>query len=254
MSKIITTGFSIQRNPYSETSQVVHFLTPDLGRVALMVKGGFRPKNSFQGAIDLMETSSLVISRRTNRSMQLLRSRRLLNHYSFVRNDLKLFSYASLIAELVRKSVQDNQVVDGLFPLVLNTMDALNQGNHDPQKILFVFQGVFLRLLGFEPVLDSCVLCHKKPKPGSLLTAYPGKGGVVCLNCMESSLNGFQITWEAASMIYKSIYSAPGDLETAQVRPKSMDQIWRFFRGFFTYFLEKRIHSYAFIDELLSKS
>ncbi|MFH2000796.1 MAG: recombination protein O N-terminal domain-containing protein, partial [Planctomycetota bacterium] len=78
---VSTTGLTLQRVPFSETSQVTTFLTHDLGRVVSMVKGAFRTKNNFQGNMDLMELSRLTFSKPKGGSMLLLRHRVLLNRY-----------------------------------------------------------------------------------------------------------------------------------------------------------------------------
>ena len=48
-----TTGVVLRTRPLTETSLIVQWLTPDLGRVATVAKGARRPKSPFRGQIDL---------------------------------------------------------------------------------------------------------------------------------------------------------------------------------------------------------
>ena len=47
-------AIALRTTDYSETSQVVHFLTREMGGVRLLAKGTKRPKSKSGGAIDLM--------------------------------------------------------------------------------------------------------------------------------------------------------------------------------------------------------
>ncbi|HXA44461.1 MAG TPA: recombination protein O N-terminal domain-containing protein, partial [Candidatus Angelobacter sp.] len=47
------TGIILRTRPLTETSLIVHWLTPDLGRLATVAKGARRPKSPFAGRLDL---------------------------------------------------------------------------------------------------------------------------------------------------------------------------------------------------------
>src|ERR1041385_483360 len=48
-----TTGIILRTRPLTETSLIVQWLTPDLGRIATIAKGARRPKSPFRGQLDL---------------------------------------------------------------------------------------------------------------------------------------------------------------------------------------------------------
>ncbi|RJR31260.1 MAG: hypothetical protein C4574_01355, partial [Candidatus Latescibacterota bacterium] len=56
-----TLGIAIQRVPFSESSQVVHFLTRDNGRLVCMARGVFRPKSGLHGGIDLLTLNRITL-------------------------------------------------------------------------------------------------------------------------------------------------------------------------------------------------
>jgi DNA repair protein RecO (recombination protein O) len=245
-----TTGISIQRTPYSESSEVVDFLTRDFGRITCMVKGAFRQKNNYQGNIDLMVLSRLTLARKRGRSMALLRQRRLVEHYPGARRKLESFGLVALMAELLRRGIQEDQIIPGLFDLTVNTLDALEEGAVPSPWALFVFQGTFLKKLGYEPVLDRCANCHTQPPQGSALTFYPGLGGVVCRQCNNNGMEGFPLSWRASRVIMASMIHSPLEYPFPSLPEMLAQEVWLFFKHFFQYFLEKRINAYAFIHYL----
>jgi hypothetical protein len=49
-------GFVLRRFPYGESSLIVHLLTPEHGRVAVLAKGAYRPSSGFYAVFDLFDT------------------------------------------------------------------------------------------------------------------------------------------------------------------------------------------------------
>ena len=250
MAKTTTLGISIQRSPFSETSQIVHFLTRDLGRVVCMAKGAFRAKNNFEGGIDLMELSRITVTRRRDGPVALLNQRKLLKHYPRLRGTMEGFASAALLSELLRWSVQECQRIPGLFDLTAATLDALEEGEAGRPAVLFVFQGALLKMLGYTPILDRCVECNKRPEPGNILTAYPGRGGVVCRRCHGLEKDRVSISWAASRLILECTAARPAPDAADPLPDKLIKEVWSFFELFFQYFLEKRIYSFALVKDL----
>ena len=82
-------------------------------------------------------------------------------------------------------------------------LQALDAGP-DPASlpaIVFALQGGILRLTGFEPVLDRCVVCERRPQGHRLLRCDPGQGGLVCSGCREGQGDSFMLTTQAAETL-----------------------------------------------------
>ncbi|MCX6892658.1 MAG: recombination protein O N-terminal domain-containing protein, partial [Verrucomicrobia bacterium] len=47
------TGVVLRTRRLTETSLIIHWLTPGLGRLATVAKGALRPKSPFRGKLDL---------------------------------------------------------------------------------------------------------------------------------------------------------------------------------------------------------
>ena len=247
MARSTTLGISIQRTPFSETSQIVHFLTKDWGRIVCIAKGAFRDKNSYQGNIDLLSLNRITVSKRKGGSMALLSQRNLMNHFPGIRSNMKRFACAALMGELLRKGIQEGQKIPGVFQLALSVLDALDRGEVSADLILISLQAALLKMLGYEPVLDRCVECQSIPAPGNILTAFPGRGGVICQRCRDGETARITLSYETSRLIIESSYGRVPRPPQSPVSAGILREAWDFFELFFQYFLEKRINSYAFI-------
>ncbi|MGN0852882.1 MAG: DNA repair protein RecO [Kiritimatiellia bacterium] len=70
---IKTTGIVLAIHPWSRTSHVVAWLTPDHGCVTTLVKGAVRPKSAFLGQYDFFYTCDLLYYARASNDLHALR-------------------------------------------------------------------------------------------------------------------------------------------------------------------------------------
>jgi DNA repair protein RecO (recombination protein O) len=56
-------GIILRTRPLTDTSLIVHWLTPELGRIATVAKGARKPKSSFYGKLDLFFEADLSFAR-----------------------------------------------------------------------------------------------------------------------------------------------------------------------------------------------
>ena len=68
-----THGLILRTRPLTETSLIVHWLTPDLGRIATVAKGARRPKSPFAGKLDLFYAADFSFSRSRRSELHVLR-------------------------------------------------------------------------------------------------------------------------------------------------------------------------------------
>ena len=70
---IKTDGIVLAIHPWSRTSHIVTWLTPDHGCVTTLVKGAVRPKSAFLGQYDLFYTCDLLYYARARGDLHALR-------------------------------------------------------------------------------------------------------------------------------------------------------------------------------------
>ncbi len=101
---IKTEGIVLAIRPWSRTSHVVIWLTPDLGTVTTLVKGAVRPKSLFLGQYDLFYRCELLYYRNASASeVHQTREVRPLRLREHLRADWRAVALAGYAAELVRE-------------------------------------------------------------------------------------------------------------------------------------------------------
>jgi len=176
-----TQAVVIQRFSFGETSQVVHFLTADHGRVVVLARGAYREKNSYQGPLDLLVRGTIKVSFVRGRELGLLLQRQVETAYPALRREYRRYVAASEALRLMVEAVPVGPGDPDLFRLLDRVLQAAETVPHARLGLLTLsFEMRLLGLMGLLPHLAGCVLCGK---PRSLAAYDPSEGGVVCRSC-----------------------------------------------------------------------
>src|SRR6266404_7478588 len=94
-------GVVLRTRPLTETSLIVQWLTPTLGRIATVAKGARRPKSSFRGKLDLFYLADFSFSRSRRSELHTLSEVSLRETHEALRRDYDYLSQASYCAALI---------------------------------------------------------------------------------------------------------------------------------------------------------
>src|SRR6266403_1912558 len=101
-----TTGLITRTRPLTETSLIVHWLTPDLGRVATVAKGARRPKSPFVGKLDLFYAADFSFTRSRTSELHNLREVKLQGTHGAIREDISKLQQAAYAAAYVAPATE----------------------------------------------------------------------------------------------------------------------------------------------------
>lgn len=163
---IKTKGIVLTIHPWSRTSHVVAWLTPDHGCVSTLVKGAVRPKSAFLGQYDLFYTCDLLYyAHASGGDLHALREVVPVNLREPLRGRWRETALAGYGAALARELAPPgaeasawyaafDRFLDALVPMgdVANVADADN-GRAQRFAALIQLEMQFLRLGGFAPDL-----------------------------------------------------------------------------------------------------
>lgn len=180
---IKTTAVVLRFYPYSNTSRVVSWMTPDLGRIATLVKGSQRPRSLFLGQYDLFYTCELLFYQRDGGGIHIARECSPLKMRTRFRSDWKAAATASYLAGLVSKASPPEAPHAGLFDLLDDALDFLDAfGTAAP--FLFWFELQLLERMGLAPRLRRCAACGRDlPLSERQADFAVARGGLVCPAC-----------------------------------------------------------------------
>jgi len=138
----------------TETSLIVHWLTPELGRIATVAKGARRPNSPFRGKLDLFYLADLSFSRSPRSELHTLREVVLRQTNPALRKDLACLKQASYCVALMEQTTETETPLPAIFQL-LTGLVAYLPAQSAQSLILFAFEMKLLIELGLKPELDK---------------------------------------------------------------------------------------------------
>jgi DNA repair protein RecO (recombination protein O) len=146
-------GLVLRTRPLTETSLIVHWLTPNFGRLATVAKGARRPKSPFRGKLDLFYLADFSFSRSLRSELHTLREVSLRQTHSALREDLDLLQQAAYCAALVEQATETETPLQHVFDSMIGLLAHLVD-HPPPAPTVFAFELKLLTELGLKPDLD----------------------------------------------------------------------------------------------------
>jgi len=151
----------LQIRPWSQTSHMVTWLTPDYGRVVTAVKGACRPKSAFLGQYDLFYTCDLLFYRRERDGVHAIRECVPRELREPLRQRWRHVVAAVYLCDLTARAVPSQQEAADLFALLSQTLDRLSHASETNLRALLLwYETHLLRHVGLLPDLRTCPHCH----------------------------------------------------------------------------------------------
>ncbi|MDR3458495.1 MAG: DNA repair protein RecO [Verrucomicrobiae bacterium] len=149
-----THGIILRTRPLTETSLIVHWLTPDLGRVATVAKGARRSKSPFSGKLDLFYAADFSFNRSRTSELHNLREVKLQETHGAIREDILKLQQAAYAAAFLELATETESPMPEIFELVRGYLALLCRQPALPQNI-FALELKLLHQLGLEPDLEE---------------------------------------------------------------------------------------------------
>jgi DNA repair protein RecO (recombination protein O) len=145
-----TTGIILRTRPLTETSLIVHWLTPELGRIATVAKGARRPKSPFRGKLDIFYRADFSFARSRRSDLHALREASLRNTHPELRKDLGYLQQASYATSLIEMTTEAETPLPEIFALLDTLLEELPRHSPGPMAVLG-FEIKLLHELGQAP-------------------------------------------------------------------------------------------------------
>ena len=163
-------GLILRTRRLTETSLIVHWLTPGLGRLATAAKGALRANSPFRGKLDLFFEADFSFARSRRSDLHTLREVSLRQTHPMLRQDLARLRTAACAArwiELATETETPLPEVAALMHTLLEMLDTKPAG----ASALFAFEVALLSISGFGPAIDRTSLSAGARKVLTRLTA-----------------------------------------------------------------------------------
>ena len=162
------TGIVLRTRPLTETSLIVHWLTPNFGRIATVAKGARRPKSPFAGKLDLFYEADFSFSRSRSSDLHALREVNSPETHGAIRQDIGKLRQAAYAANFIGQATETETPLPAVFELLREFLDCLCGQKNGPQPV-FAFELKLLQELGLEPNLAGSGLAAGTKKIAAVL-------------------------------------------------------------------------------------
>lgn len=147
-------GLILRTRPLTDTSLIVHWLTPEHGRIGTVAKGARRPKSPFAGKLDIFYEGDFSFQRSRRSELHLLREVTLRDTHGGLRRDLDALRQAAYCAALVEQTTETDSPVPEIYSLMKRFVKLVEGASEEP-KMLFAFELKLLNELGLQPDLEK---------------------------------------------------------------------------------------------------
>lgn len=147
-------GLILRTRPLTETSLIVHWLTPELGRVATVAKGARRAKSPFAGKLDLFYAAEFSFSRSRRSELHNLREVNLRATHGAIREDILKLQQAAYAVNFLEQVTETETPLPEIFELLHGFLKFLCEQKPSPQNI-FALELKLLLTLGLAPDLTE---------------------------------------------------------------------------------------------------
>ena len=152
-----TTGVILRVFPLTETSLVVHWFSPDKGRIATVAKGARRSKSNFKGKIDLFHIAEFSFHRSRRSDLHALREVELKETFPNLRKSIDLLGFIAEISKLIARATEEQTPLPNEY-LMFTELVRLLDKNRAIDHWLVIFKIKFLSIQGVEPDWEQAPL------------------------------------------------------------------------------------------------
>lgn len=147
-----TTGVVIRTYPYSETSVIAKIYTQQWGMQSFMLQGVKRKKAAIRPSyLQPLSVLELVVYFRPQRDLQRLREAKPAFPLQTIPYDMAKTAVALFMAEVLQKTVQEEEPNDQLFEFLTDTIHLLDEKEQISANFPIAFLLQLSTFLGFSP-------------------------------------------------------------------------------------------------------
>jgi DNA repair protein RecO (recombination protein O) len=236
----------LKRIAVGETDKIVTLFTREYGKLNAIAKGARRTTSRLVGGTEPLTYSRMLLA--VGQNLDVLTQCEVQEAFLDLRRDLPKLGHATYLIELTNAAVEERQPHPELFDLLLTALYVLERVEAaDIAARMFELKA--MRLLGYEPQLDRCVL-DRASLAGPRFVFSPSRGGMLCPRCAGEGGSVISLTTETLAHMRRLM--AAEAREVPQIHPTEAErsQMARALTAYVRARLEAPLRSLHFIEEL----
>lgn len=238
----------LKTRDFRETSKIAIFYSKNFGKISGLLKGIRTDSKKFASRLDFLSVNEIIFYKKRSSELHLVSQCDLKKNFSCFNSDLIKFGLASFCAELVDSIMPQEEEHREIFELLLNFLGSLENTNFS-QKLIYNFTLKVLSLSGFQPHLESCVICRSEIRNQAFFSNR--FGGLLCHRCSHRDESCEGILGGTISTILFFQNSNWPDSLRLNILPSVEKQLSSIIFSFLNFHLENKFKSLKMLNELL---
>ncbi|MEZ6066362.1 MAG: DNA repair protein RecO [Planctomycetaceae bacterium] len=231
---------------FSESSRVVTLFTRDFGKVKALAKGAKRLKGPFESALDLLARVRVVFLRKSSDSLDLLTEAQLQRRFQPRPRELMATYGGYYVAELLDGLTEVHDPHPLLFDEAALSLEQLGS-DLDLRLVIFRFEVVLLREVGFLPVFDACLVCGRPAELRDGLRYWVTQGGLICRECGRPEHGSTEVHPGTIDILQKLSEGAADSILQLQPSPQQVKELRRLLTSTISQALDRRPQMLAYL-------
>lgn len=180
-------GVIIRTQNYGETHVIATLFTDKLGKIGVIARGAKKPKSRMAAVSQMFIHGQYLV--RIGKGLGVLEQGEVIQSHRRIREDIVLTAYASYIAELTDKLLDEKSQNYFIYQQFMATLKGLTE-DKDPLALTMMYEMKLYKVAGFAPMLDYCQRCKQTEDISGFSVQ---EGGILCKRCLHIDPNYISI-------------------------------------------------------------
>lgn len=224
--------------PAGEYDQIVTLYSEDFGTMRAMARGVCRPSSVQSMHLELLNTVEFEVIH--GRALPIISSAMMREQHLGIKHSLPKLAAVQFFTEVLDKIAFENEKDNHLWEFLTVMLSEFDTAvSEDVLSLFRAQQAKFLKVLGYAPQIDRCVVCSTDAFGGSekMVALSTELGGVMCPECFLAGGRG--ILFEKADL-----GSLVGMIAAPASKHSALDT-------FFEYTVGRKLSSLSFLYSVL---
>lgn len=208
-------GYVLRAIPYGENNKIITILTEELGKRTAMARGAKKPASRFSAVTQPFTHGHFLLQQ--GKGMGTLQQAEIIQSMRHIREDFLKTAYASVITELVDKLTEQDVASSGIYQLLHQAMQAIEE-EQDPEAILLFVEWKMLPVAGIRPYLEGCANCGSKE--GEFAFSFQ-QIGFLCHRCFHIDPYIIRLTPVQVRLIRTFMFTSLEEVNSIQLKKET---------------------------------
>jgi DNA repair protein RecO (recombination protein O) len=233
-------GFILKKTALGEADQVLTVYTKDFGKLEITAKAVRKISSKLRAGVEIFYLSEIEFIQAKNQKT--LVDAVPVEKFENIKKDLIKLRVANKVADVLDELVKGQEKDEKIWQLLTEVFYRLNEcqvvNSSICRLLYYYFFWNFVSVLGYEPQLYNCVLCHKKLEPEELFFSAK-EGGIICQNHAKELKLVNKINPSTVKILRILLKKNPEIISRLKIEKPELESLGKVADGYYSYIREQ---------------